>query len=287
LQNERTPIPTDVKLRFISNLVAAGLSEIEVSSFVSPKWVPQLADADALLPQLALGPTYWSLIPNAKGMERAQAAGVRNVAVFTAASDAFTRKNTNMSLEDSLEACAEIVRLAFDIRESRVRAYVSTAFECPFAGRISSAEVAKVVESLLAMDVDEISLGDTLGVAVPAEVRRLTKDLASILPMAKWTYHFHDTRGTAIANVAEAMEAGVSSFDASAAGLGGCPYAPGAGGNLATDDLVYFLARSGVPSGVDPHALARASLEVLETLDRAPVAKAQLALLAAGPSCPI
>lgn len=281
LQNEAVPIPTGAKLRLIAALIEAGLKEIEVTSFVSPKWVPQLGDAADLWKELPSNGLFSALVPNLKGLERALACGVERIAVFTAASDAFTQKNINMSVEESLAAFGEVVA-EFRSTQPRgwVRGYVSTAFECPYAGRIAPAQTVRVARRLLELGVDEVSLGDTIGVAVPAEVKSLTKAILTELAPQKVAYHFHDTRGTAIANVAASMEMGIESFDSSAGGLGGCPYAPGAGGNLATEDLVYFLERSGVATGASLERLARATLPVLKLLGRAPAAKAQVAALA-------
>lgn len=282
LQNESIPIPTTTKLAFIENLLAAGLQEIEATSFVSPKWVPQLGDAASLWPMLPLGGLFSALVPNAKGLERALELGVRRIAIFTAASDAFTQRNINMSISESLVVFGDVVA-AFrsQVEGGFVRGYVSTAFECPYAGRVEAGPVVEVAAKLLEMGCDEVSIGDTIGVAAPKEVRILTQHLLRSLPNDKIVYHFHDTRGTAIANVAEALELGITSFDSSAAGLGGCPYAKGAGGNLATEDLAYFLERSGIEMGLDLPRLARASLPILESLGRAPSAKAQRAVLAA------
>jgi hydroxymethylglutaryl-CoA lyase len=280
LQNEKTPISTQLKAEFIAALAGAGLKEIEATSFVSPKWVPQLGDAAELWPMLPPGPLYSALVPNAKGLQRALSVGVDRIAVFTAASDAFTQKNINMSVEESLVVFAEVVSAFHAARpDGFVRGYVSTVVECPYSGRVSPSDVTRIVSRLFAIGVDEVSLGDTIGVAVPKDVRDLC-DALDGFEKAKLAWHFHDTRGTAIANVTYAMERGYAAFDSTAGGLGGCPYAVGAGGNLATEDLVYFLERSGVPTGVDLKALARASLPVFEALGRAPVAKAQLAALA-------
>jgi hydroxymethylglutaryl-CoA lyase len=283
LQNEATPIPTEAKLAFIKNLLAAGLNEIEATSFVSPKWVPQLGDAAELWPQLPRedGALFSALVPNQKGLERAIEVGVQRIAVFTAASDSFTQKNINMTVDQSLDVFHQVVQeFRSKVAHGWVRGYVSTAFECPYAGRIEPKQVVRVCQRLLDMGVDELSIGDTIGVAAPKEVETLTKALADIAPLSMIAYHFHDTRGTAIANVAKAFEMGIEAFDSSAAGLGGCPYAPGAGGNLATEDLVYFLERSGAPTGVDLDRLAEASIPILQVLGRSPAAKAQLAALA-------
>lgn len=283
LQNEKTPIPTDVKRAFIDQLVASGLREIEVTSFVSPKWVPQLADAAELLTDLPNGPLWSALVPNARGLDRALECGVRRIAVFTAASESFVQKNINSTISESLAGFDQMVKTFRAATPGGfVRGYVSTIFECPYEGRISPDAVTDVVEKLFALGCDEVSLGDTIGVGAPNEVRVLS----SALDPAKKdriAWHFHDTRGTAIANIAAAIDAGYTSFDASAGGLGGCPYAPGAGGNVSTEDLVYFLERSGIPTGVDLDQLARASLVVLEVLGREPSSRVQRALLSQYP----
>ncbi len=280
LQNEQVPLDTRLKAAFVAALAEAGLREIEVTSFVSPKWVPQLADSGDLWPLLAPGPLFSALVPNAKGLERALEVGVDRIAVFTAASDAFTTKNVNMTVAETIEVFAEVIA-GFRARYPGgwVRGYVSTAFECPYAGRIEPAQTAEVAARLLELGVDEVSLGDTIGVAAPPEVRALAAELDG--PKDRFAWHFHDTRGTAVANVAAALDLGFTAFDASAAGLGGCPYAVGAGGNLATEDLVYLLERWGLRTGVSLAALARASLPVLEALGRRPTSKAQLAALSA------
>ena len=275
LQNEAIAVPTAQKAELIQNLLNAGLKEIEVSSFVSPKWVPQLGDIAELWPLLPPGGIYSALVPNEKGLERAKELGVERIALFTAASDAFTQKNINMTVAESL-AVFRRIRANHD---GFIRGYVSTIFECPYAGPTDPKRVREVVDELFEMGVDEVSLGDTTGVGVPNEVKKLAAELSD-LPKEKLVWHFHDTRGTAIANVATALDLDYISFDSSAAGLGGCPYAKGAGGNLATEDLVYFAERSGLHSGVDLPLLAQASLPVLETLGKPPTAKAQLAVLA-------
>ncbi|HWA82571.1 MAG TPA: hydroxymethylglutaryl-CoA lyase, partial [Fimbriimonadaceae bacterium] len=215
LQNERTPIPTDLKLRFVRALLEAGLREIEVGSFVSPKWVPQLGDAAELFAALSEEEgTFSALVPNMRGVERAIASGVKHIALFTAASDAFTRKNINMSVDESLEAFAEVAE-AFrsHVLDGTVRAYISTAFECPYAGRIEPSAVGRVAKILNEdIEVDEISLGDTIGAAVPKEVKILHEHVAMHVPQSKIAWHFHDTRGTAIANVAEALELDYKAF---------------------------------------------------------------------------
>lgn len=280
LQNEATQIPTDVKLRLIAHLAAAGLQEIEATSFVSPKWVPQLGDAAELWPQLPSGPLYSALVPNAKGLERALSVGVKRIAVFTAASDAFTQKNINMTVEQSLEGFRTMLEGVEGLEW--VRGYVSTAFECPYAGRIDPGWVVEVANSLISLGCSEISFGDTIGTASPLEVTNLVQALRQDFqaPLDRVAFHFHDTNGTAIANVMRTIDLegfGMFGFDSSAGGLGGCPYAPGAGGNLATEDLVYLLEREGISTGIDLDLLSRATEEVLNLLGRAPTAKAQVA----------
>ena len=275
LQNEAVAVPTAMKAEFIARLLKAGLKEIEAGSFVSPKWVPQLGDIKELWPMLPSGGVYSALVPNEKGLERATVLQVDRIAVFTAASDAFTQRNINMTVAESLEVFTRI-RAA---HKGFMRGYVSTIFECPYSGLIEPTRVREVVDQLFQMGVDEVSLGDTIGVGVANEVKKLANELAD-LPKDKIVWHFHDTRGTAIANVAAALELGYTAFDSSAAGLGGCPYAVGAGGNLATEDLVYFAQRSGLTTGVDLLSLAQASLTILGCLGKSPTAKAQLAALA-------
>ncbi|HZH99090.1 MAG TPA: hydroxymethylglutaryl-CoA lyase, partial [Fimbriimonadaceae bacterium] len=223
LQNEKTPVATEMKADFIRALIDAGLREIEATSFVSPKWVPQLGDAADLWPQLPVGPLYSALVPNEKGLDRALQLGVSRIAVFTAASDAFTKKNINMTVEESIEAFRQVVdRFRAERPDGWVRAYVSTAVECPYSGPVDPAVTVGVASTLEAMGVDEISIGDTIGVAAPKEVRELTLRLLDRIPKEKLAYHFHDTRGTAIANVEAALRQGITTFDAAAGGLGGC-----------------------------------------------------------------
>lgn len=280
LQNESVPISTAVKLEFITALANAGIQEIEATSFVSPKWVPQLADAAELWPQLQAGPKYSALVPNVRGMLRAVEVGVTRFAIFTAASNAFTQKNINMTVEESLVAFREL--LAMRPPNTWVRGYVSTAFQCPYAGKVQPERTIEVAQALIELGCDEISFGDTIGVAGPSEVKRLAKLVARELPGTEVFWHFHDTNGTALANVFAALdETPNAGFDASAGGLGGCPYAPGAAGNLATEDLVYALEREGIVTGIDLAQLSLASASILSALGRAPSSKAQLAALSA------
>lgn len=281
LQNEPTPIPTDAKIEFIRALRDAGLKEIEATSFVSPKWVPQLGDAAELWPQLPQGPLYSALVPNLRGLDRAIELGVERIALFTAVSDAFTQKNINMTVDESLEVFGEVIRQFRAAQPNGwIRGYVSTIFECPYAGPVAPLSVMRVTAALFDMGVDEVSLGDTIGVGTPRDVRAVHAELSRLGEINRTAWHFHDTRGTAISNVASALDFGYRCFDSSSAGLGGCPYAKGAGGNLATEDLVYFLEHEGRTTGVNPIKLAQASLPILQALGRRPISKAQQSVLA-------
>ena len=270
LQNEAQPIPTDAKLRFVDLLADAGLREIETTSFVSPRAVPQLADADDLMARLDRRPgvRYPVLVPNERGLERAVTAGVEAVCVFTAASEPFTRANINMTIAQSLEAFGPVVEHA-KRNGWWTRGYVSTAFGCPYQGEVGEAAVVGVAQELIGLGVEELSIGDTIGVAGPSDVRRVVSALLMAgIPAHRLAMHFHDTRGTALANVTAALELGIRCFDASTGGTGGCPYAPGAAGNLATEDLVYLLEREGLSHGVDLDALIVAAHHVSDTLGR-------------------
>jgi hydroxymethylglutaryl-CoA lyase len=252
LQNEATPIPTSTKLRFIELLAAAGLTEIEATSFVAPQAIPQLADADELLAAVPRnrGIRYPVLVPNLRGLARAEAAGADAIAVFTAASDAFTEHNIGMTIAESLEAFAPVVARATELGWWR-RGYVSTAFGCPYTGAVDPARAIDVGRRLLEIGVDEVCFGDTIGVAVPGQVTKLTvQAVAAGIPLERIAFHFHDTRGTALANVVAGLASGIRCFDASSGGTGGCPYAPGAAGNLATEDLVYLLNAIGFEHGI-------------------------------------
>jgi len=270
LQNEAASIPTDVKRRFVELLADAGLREIEATSFVSPASIPQLADADALLPSLPAraGVRYPVLVPNLRGLARAEAAGATAIAVFTAASDAFTERNIGMSVADSLAAFAPVLARARELGWWR-RAYVSTALGCPYTGRVDPDRAVDVAVRLLELGAEEVCFGDTIGVGVPPQVTDLT-DRATIagIPIERIAYHFHDTRGTALANVTAGLAAGVRCFDSSTGGTGGCPYAPGAAGNLATEDLVYFLDASGFEHGVQLDGVLTAARFIATALGR-------------------
>jgi isopropylmalate/homocitrate/citramalate synthase len=270
LQNEAVTVPVEAKLAFIHSLAAAGLPVVEATSFVSPKWVPQLADAEEVVKRLERRPgvRYPVLVPNEKGLERALAAGVKEIAIFTAATDGFNKKNTNATVAESLARFAPVVTRARDAR-LWVRAYVSTCFGCPYDGPVKPEQVVNVARSVLALGVDELSLGDTIGVATPNQVEDVLAALEGVVPLEKLALHFHDTRGTALANVLAALERGVAIFDSAAGGTGGCPYAPGASGNLATEDLLYMLHGFGVETGVDLEAVRAATRALAAALGRA------------------
>jgi hydroxymethylglutaryl-CoA lyase len=270
LQNESAPIPTATKTRFIELLAEAGLREIEATSFVAPNAIPQLADADELLRDLVRSPgvRYPVLVPNSRGLARAEAAGADSIAVFTATSDAFTRANIGMTVSESLAAFEPVLTRARELGWWR-RGYVSTAFGCPYTGAVAPTRAVEVALSLLELGVDEVCFGDTIGVGVPVHVAALA-DLAAEagIPVDRTAFHFHDTRGTALANVAAGLVAGIRCFDSSTGGTGGCPYAPGAAGNLATEDLVYFLDASGWESGVSLERVLVAARFIADALGR-------------------
>jgi hydroxymethylglutaryl-CoA lyase len=270
LQNESLAIPLDTKVEFIDRLASAGLREIEATSFVSPKAIPQLADADALLPRLSHTPgvRYPVLVPNERGMARAEAAGAKALAVFTAATDAFTAKNIGMTIDESLVAFEPVLRRGADLGWWR-RAYVSTAFGCPYTGAVDPRAAVAVATRLLDLGVDEICFGDTIGVGVPSQVAALTgAAVGAGIRLDQIAYHFHDTRGTALANVQAGLDAGIRCFDSSTGGTGGCPYAPGAAGNLATEDLVYLLDASEFEHGVDLQGVLEAARFITSALGR-------------------
>jgi hydroxymethylglutaryl-CoA lyase len=270
LQNEATPIPLDTKVEFIERLASAGLREIEATSFVSPRAIPQLADADDLLQRLPrdVGVRYPVLVPNERGMARAEAAGADALAVFTAATDAFTERNIGMSVDESLAAFEPVLRRAEALGWWR-RAYISTAFGCPYTGAVDPHRAVDVATRLLELGVDEVCFGDTIGVGVPSQVAVLTGAAVQAgIPVERVAFHFHDTRGTALANVAAGLDAGVRCFDSSTGGTGGCPYAPGAAGNLATEDLVYLLDASGFEHGVDLANVLEAARFIAAALGR-------------------
>jgi len=261
LQNVALPLDLDVKLRFVEALAEAGLPAVEAGAFVSPKSVPQMAATDELYARLRRrdGVRYPALVPNEKGLDAALAANVNEIAVFTAASETFNQRNINASIAESLQRFAPVVRRA-RAANVRVRGYVSTCFGCPYEGRVDPEVVLRVTRDLFALGVQEVSLGDTIGVAVPTDIIALVERVKHAFDLDTIALHFHDTRGTALANVAASLPLGVTIFDASAGGLGGCPYAPGATGNLATEDLLYMLHGMGYETGVDLDRVVDASL---------------------------
>ena len=261
LQNEPRLIPTETKIAFINALSESGVGEIEAGAFVSPRAVPQLADSDEVFHRIERRPgvTYSALVPNERGLDRARAAGVGKIAVFTAASETFVRKNINATIRESLERFAPVVKAAQQDRLA-TRGYISTAVFCPYEGRVAPAHVLDVMRRLLDLGLQEISLGDTIGKASPADLRKLLDAVLPHVNGADLSLHFHDTYGLAVANVLTAwQEYGITAFDSSAGGLGGCPYAPGASGNVATEDLVYALHASGATVNVNGSAVLSAA----------------------------
>ncbi len=274
LQNEKQLVPAATKIELIQRLANAGLPVVEATSFVSPKWVPQMADADEVLAGVPRkkGVSYPVLVPNVQGLERAMAAGVEEIALFTAASSAFTQKNINATVEESLARMAPVIEQAL-AKNIRVRAYVSTALGCPYQGDVPVSEVVRVTKALVDQGVYEISLGDTIGIGTPKKARQMLRACADAVGMDKLAAHFHDTRGQALANVLACLEEGVRVVDASVSGLGGCPYANGASGNLATEDLIYMLHGMGFETGVDLGALVDTAIWISGQLDRPPASK--------------
>ena len=263
LQNEPATVPTPAKIAFVDALAAAGHQAIEVTAFVSPKWVPQMSDAAAVVAGVESRPglQYSALVPNRAGLDRALAAGVRHVAIFAAASETFSRRNINASIEESLTIYRDVAAAALAAGGS-VRGYLSTCFGCPFEGPVDVERVVRLTERLLAMGAYEVAVSDTIGVAHPGQVSRVLERLFAAVPADRIALHFHDTRGTALANVLAALQHGVATFDSSAGGLGGCPYAPGATGNLATEDVIYMLDGLGIETGVSLEGVVQASLAI-------------------------
>ncbi|HKB79986.1 MAG TPA: hydroxymethylglutaryl-CoA lyase [Thermoanaerobaculia bacterium] len=268
LQNEKVTIPTEAKVEYITALADAGLRVIEAGAFVSPKWVPQMADTDEVYRQIPKDPgvDFPVLVPNMKGLQRAIECGVQSIAIFTAASDSFNRRNINMSIDESLTNYAPVAVRA-RAEGMRVRGYISTAFGCPYEGDVAPEKVLEVAARLLDLGCAEVSVGDTIGVGTPMQVQGVIGMLLQVIPPSKLAMHFHDTRGTALANTLAAMEMGIGTFDTSSGGLGGCPYAPGASGNMATEDLIYMLDRMGIETGVNLDRLVAASSVVAPYLD--------------------
>lgn len=281
LQNEKTPISVEDRVAFIEDLIGAGLDPIEVGSFVSPKAVPQMSHSDAVLRALEKysGREFHVLVPNEKGYEASQAAGAKVVAVFASASEGFSRANINCSVAESIERFKPVITRA-KADGVKVRGYVSCVLGCPFDGEVSVDAVVRVADILWRQGCYEISLGDTIGVGTAGKARRLIRAVAGVVPMPNIAMHFHDTYGQALANLYAGLEEGARVIDASAGGLGGCPYAPGATGNVATEDVVYMLEGNGIATGIDLHRLAAASAKVCAKLGKPPASRVSAALSA-------
>jgi hydroxymethylglutaryl-CoA lyase len=269
LQNEKAFIETEDKIAWVNKLSQTGLTYIEITSFVNPKWIPQLSDAAEVAAKIKKekGITYAALVPNLKGLEGALAANVDEVSVFMSASETHNRKNINKSIAETFPVLQEVVIQAKNAGKT-VRGYVSTVFGCPYEGAIDVEQVIKVADKLFEMGIDELSLGDTIGVANPRQVQEVLEEIFKRFPKEKLAMHFHNTRGTALANVLASLEMGITTFDSALGGLGGCPYAPGASGNLATDDLLYMLDGMGIETGVKMEQLVEAALFIQEKLGR-------------------
>jgi len=260
LQNESAQIPTAEKIAFVNRLAQAGHSTIEVSAFVSPKWVPQMADAGEVFAGITrkAGVRYTALVPNLAGLARAREARVDEIAIFAAASEAFSKRNINQSIAESLATYKQVADAA-RADGLRMRGYLSTGFGCPFAGAVPPAKVADVAARLVDLGAYEVAVSDTIGIAHPGQVPDVVGEVSRRIPLAQIALHFHDTRGTALVNVLAGLQSGITAFDASAGGLGGCPYAPGAAGNLATEDLLYMLDGLGIETGVSIEGVMEAS----------------------------
>lgn len=274
LQNEGEAVPTPEKVRFVDLLSAAHLPVIEVTSFVRAEAIPQLADAEVVVKSIERRPgtRYTALVPNARGMERAAGSALDGIAVFTAASETFSRKNTSATIAETLQRFAKVVPEARKCGLS-VRGYVSTAFGCPYEGQVAPEAVLGVTMGLLRLGVDEVAISDTIGIATPGDVVRVLEVLTAEIDVGVLALHFHDTRGTALANVMAGLQLGVTTFDSSAGGLGGCPYAPGAAGNLATEDLVYLLNGLDIDTGVHLDAVVEASRYLASVTGKRPVSR--------------
>ena len=279
LQNESATLTTAIKVELIDRLSDTGLSVIEAGAFVSPKWVPQMADTAEVLARIERRPSvlYPVLVPNLKGFEAARTAGATEIAIFTAASETFAQKNINCSIEESFERFAPVCTAAA-AANIKVRGYISCVLGCPYEGEILPARVADVASRLLQLGAYEISLGDTIGVGTPAKTQAMLDAVAGQVPVEKLAVHFHDTYGQALANILAALEKGVAVTDSSVAGLGGCPYAPGASGNVASEDVLYMLNGMGIRSGVDLEKLVRTGRFIADALHRTPNSKVNIAL---------
>ncbi|MGH8771528.1 MAG: hydroxymethylglutaryl-CoA lyase [Burkholderiales bacterium] len=279
LQNEATTVPTQVKIELIKRLVDSGLKVVEAGSFVSPKWVPQMADSAEVLAVLPRKPgvRYPVLVPNMQGLEAALAAGAQEVAIFAAATETFSKKNINCSIDESIDRFFPICEAVLG-EGIRVRGYISCVLGCPYEGEVDAQRVAILAQVLFDMGCYEISLGDTIGVGTPLKTKRLIEAVSERVPVQNLAGHFHDTYGQALANIFASLECGVAVFDSSVAGLGGCPYAPGATGNVATEDVLYMLDGMGIETGVDMQKLIAAGQYICDQLARPTNSKAARAL---------
>ena len=279
LQNEAQSIPTATKIDFINQLSATGLRVIEATSFVSPKWIPQLADHREVFLGIKQHPSirYPVLIPNAKGLENALAVGVKDIAVFATPSELFCQRNTHCSIAESIQRIAAVMAIAKK-QDLRVRGYLSCVLGCPYEGEMAAEKVVKLAATLLELGCEEISLGDTIGVGTPPKTKQLLTTVLQSVPAEKLAVHFHDTYGQALVNIYVALSCGISVIDSSVAGLGGCPYAKGASGNVATEEVVYLLQGLGIETGVDLKKLIMAGRYISEQLGRAPQSKVSQAL---------
>jgi len=281
LQNEPGSVPTEVKVELVDRLADAGLRSVEAGSFVSPKWVPQMADSADVMARIRrkAGVTYPVLVPNMKGLEAAIAAKATEVAGFAAATEAFSKRNTNCTIEQSMQRQAEVCKAALGAG-LRVRGYISVVLGCPYEGEVKAQAVADIAQQLFDMGCYEISLGDTIGTGTPARAQRMIETVSKKIPVEKLAGHFHDTYGQALANILAVMELGVATFDCSVAGLGGCPYAKGATGNVATEDVLYMLDGMNIETGIDMNRLLDAAQFICHHLGRATVSRAGRALAA-------
>lgn len=286
LQNEKSVLSTEDKLHFISLLSETGLKTIEVTSFVKPEAIPQMGDAVELFKQVTakfakMGINFPCLVPNLKGYETAKSLGVKEIALFSATSDSFTKKNVNATVDETFEKISDVASLALK-DNIRVRGYISTAFGCPYEGRMDVKKLLNVTERFFKLGAYEVSVGDTIGVAVPTQVKDYIKELKKNFPVEKLAMHFHDTRGMALVNIKTSLEEDITTFDSSAGGLGGCPYAKGATGNVATEDVWYLMQSLGLETGIDIQKLAEASKFILEKVNKPTESKFLRAYLSTG-----
>lgn len=279
LQNEETLIPTDIKIAFINHLTQTGLSVIEATSFVSPKWIPQLADGAEVFSKIKKkeGVSFPVLVPNVKGLENALSVGVKEIAVFTTASEQFAQKNTRATVAESMARIEEVISVAKE-HQLRIRGYLSCVLGCPYEGEVAPEKTAKLAKQLIDLGCYEISLGDTIGVGTPFKTKTLLEKVSSVVPIEQLAVHFHDTYGQALANIYSALEEGVATIDSSVAGIGGCPYAKGASGNVATEDVVYMLNGMGIETGVDLKKLIQVGRFISDVIGQPPQSKVNLAI---------